>query len=159
MKCNKKKFFDTPFALNEGYLFHPIRKPFFTDLSVVSSVTSSPSTAPKTRHSLCIFAICYVGKLTTATTCFPTISFSEYRLVVWAEVFLITKFPKSILSLYAGFLASLNTSALIIVPVLISIFEKSLQFINSLVCSIVVFLSQKYGKPFDKMVLFKPNDV
>src|SRR5690606_39554414 len=54
------------------YLFHPIRKPFFTDLSVVSSVTSSPSTAPKTRHSLCIFAICFGGKLTTATTCFPT---------------------------------------------------------------------------------------
>lgn len=36
MKCNKKKFFDTPFALNEGYLFgrivYPVgtRKPIFT---------------------------------------------------------------------------------------------------------------------------------
>lgn len=50
---------------------HPMLRPFSTSLSTVSRVTSSPSTAPSTRHSLKKLAICLGGKLTTAMTCFP----------------------------------------------------------------------------------------
>ncbi|MNE63991.1 hypothetical protein D3C80_1593750 [compost metagenome] len=53
---------------------YPILRPLSTDLSIVKSVTSSAFTAPSTRHSLLILAICFAGKLTTAIACLPTTS-------------------------------------------------------------------------------------
>jgi len=53
-------------------LNYAIRLPFINGLSEVNKVTSfSLPNPPKTKHSLIILAICFGGKLTTATICFP----------------------------------------------------------------------------------------
>ena len=98
------------------------------ELSKEATINMTPSLlyVPKTNTSDRKSAICFCGKLTTANICFPTNSSGVYRFVICADDFLIPiSSPKSISNLYAGFFAFLNSSALRMVPTLISNFIKS----------------------------------